>query len=156
MCCCFPKDSLYRKVATIPKNNQFDFIVNQKMIGSFDSMMKHFVENPDPSKMNQQILEAVGGLRFALKFAADCISQRINSDCSTVPLMWHESEVKECLKQAKKSCFFQENPRLFLFKLLYRRHGSVMVDFCTKTEPHLAWLVSGLENLRVSEEHYSL
>ena len=146
---------MYQKVATIPKSNQFDFIINQKMKESFDSIMKHFTENPDP-EMNQQILEAVGGLRFALKFAADCISQRINSDSSTVPLMWLESEVKECLELTKMSCHHHllqvkdHKPDLFLFKLLYRQHGSVVVDFCTEKEPNFAWVVPKLENPQVS------
>ena len=117
--------------------------------------MKHFTESLDP-EMNQQILEAVGGLRFALKFAADCISRRISSDSYTVPLMWLESEVKECLKLTKTSCQHHllqvkdHKPNLFLFKLLYRRHGSVVVDFCTKKEPDFAWVVPELENPQVS------
>ena len=115
---------------------------------SFDSIMKNFVDSVNPEEMDQQILEAVGGLRFALKFAADCISQKICHADSAAVSTWLDSEVKEFLDMTKRSCqhhllkLKNHKPRLFLLKLLYRRHGSVVVDFCTEKEPDFVWLIS--------------
>ena len=157
-----PKDSLYQKLATTPKKNQFAFI-NQVMKESFDSMMKNFVDSVNPEEMDQQVLEAVGGLRFALKFAADCISQKItHADSAAAVSTWLDSEVKEFLDMTKRSCqhhllkLKNHKPRLFLLKLLYRRHGSVVVDFCTEKEPDFVWLVSDqAKDLQQVNKYYS-
>ena len=150
----FSKDSLFQKLTTIPRNKQFNFIY-KRMKESFSSIMEYFIKSIDP-EMNQQVLEAVGGLRFALKFAADCISQKISPDSSATVITWLDHEVQDFLTLTETSCSHHlikleaHKPRVFLFKLLFRRHGAVVVEFCTTKQPKFAWLVSGLRDIQVN------
>lgn len=148
------KDSLYQKVASLPGNERFAYVY-EKMKNSFDKIESYFMAENDP-EIDQPFLEAVGSLRFALNFAADCISQKISSDSaeSSMVLSWSESNVQEFLKLTKKSHLLNtandHKPRLFLFKLLFRRHGAVLVEFCNETQPKYKWLVSELKSIWVS------
>lgn len=150
----FLKDSLYQKVANLPGNKRFAYVY-EKMKNSFDSIEKYFMAENYP-EIDQSFLEAVGSLRFALNFAADCISQKISSDCpeSSTVLSWSESNMQEFLNLTKKSHLLNtandHNPQLFLFKLLFRRHGAVLVEFCNEIQPKYMWLVSELKGIWVS------
>ena len=134
------------------KKEEFSYVY-KVMEESYDSLVNYYVNNTQPV-INRQLLEAIGGLRFALKFAADCISLMI-SPTSPV-LTWSEDEVERLLKQIEKSCIHKllecedHRPKIFLFKLLFRRHGATVVEFCTTRQPDLEWLVSDLKDVPVS------
>ena len=104
--------------------------------------------------IDQQLLEAIAGLRFALKFAADCISLKI-SPASSV-LTWSKGEVERFLELIEEICIRKmfecddHRPRIFLFKLLFRRHGATVLEFCTNEQHNLLWLISDLKDVSVS------
>ena len=135
------------------KNEEFAYVY-KVLEDSYDSLVKYYVKNAEPV-VDQQLLEAIGGLRFAFKFAADCISLMISPIPSV--LTWSKGEVDRFLQLIEKSCKHSllrkcddHRQRIFLFKLLFRRHGVTVVNFCTSGQCNLEWLVPDLKVVSVS------
>lgn len=148
----FLQDCQYQILSRTPTSQQFDFIYNE-IETSFKNFKVHQVENLQP-EIDQQILEVVGGLRFTLKFAADCISQRISNDGSATVSTWTETEVDKFLSLVKKCCMhhlFQRKPQVFLFKLLFRQHGVDMAKFFQTEGACYDWVVPDLNSFQASE-----
>ena len=93
---------------------------------------------------DQQLLEAIGGLRFSLKFIAERISQNVSS---TAEILFDEHRPDNLLSVAEKVCTHHllnsddHGPRIFLFKLLFRWHGGTVIHYCTVERPTLKWLI---------------
>ena len=143
---------MYQRLSIKSKREEFSYVYEEAE-KSNKSLMNYYVEITQPV-IDKQLLEAIGGLRFALKFAADCISLLISPTSST--LTWSNNEVDRFLKQIEEICHRKmfkcddHRPRTFLFKLLFRRHGATVVKFCSSRQPNLKWLVSDLKDVPVS------
>ena len=126
--------------------------MNEVTKGSYDSLVEYYNNTTRPV-VDQQLLEAIGGLRFGLKFAAECISQMISPSSST--LTWSKGEVDMFLKLIEEICnrkMFEcddHRQKTFLFKILFRRHGATVIEFCKRGQPELEWLVSDLKDVPV-------
>ena len=150
--CCILQDCQYQLLSRTPISQQFDFIYNE-IETSYSNFIVYLAKNPRP-EVNQRILEAVGGLRFALKFAADCISQKIGPDGSATVSTWTETEVDKFLSLAKDCCIhhlFHCKPQVFLFKLLFRQHGVDMAKFFETEGACYDWVVPDLKNFQASK-----
>ena len=148
----FLQDCQYQILSRTPTSQQFDFIYHVIETG-YNNFKVHLVESPQP-EIDQRILEAVGGLRFALKFAADCISQKISHSGSATVSTWAETEVDKFLSLAKDCCIhhlFHCKPQVFLFKLLFRQHGVDMAKFFETEGACYDWVVPDLKNFQASK-----
>ena len=107
---------------------------------SYSSICSHHAQT-----VNQQLFEAIGGLRFALRYAADFISIRmtLSDSALTVPA----AELDQFLKLTESVCtdhvinVKDHGPRVFLFKLLFRQYGAALVHTCTTKQSSFNWLV---------------
>ena len=149
----FQKDSLYQKLTSFSASKRLDYV--KSVLGdSFSSILDHCIQ-PTPEK-DQQLLEAVGGLRFSLKFAAECISQNITSTTEIISASEHRLD--DFLSLTKDVCSHHllnldnHGPRIFLFKLLFRWHGGTAIQYCTMEQSKLKWLIpkDDLKDYKVS------
>ena len=105
---------------------------------------------------NQQSLEAIGGLRFALRFAGEFISMMLNL-LDSIPNV-AAADLDEFLELTRKVCIHHiintkdHGPRVFLFKLLFRQYGRAFIHPITTEHPGLYWLLpeNALRDYRVS------
>ena len=122
---------------------------------SYETILNYCGKGTKP-EIDQQLLEAIGGLRFALKFAADCVSLMMISPITSPVLTWCERETETFRELVETGCQHRllkidnHRPKEFLLKLLFRRHGATVVEFCRSEQHNLVWLVSDLKDVLVS------
>ena len=132
--------------------------IGKVMGDSFSSICRHFEQiKPKP---DQQFFEAIGGLRFALRYAADFISIRmtLSDSALTVPA----AELDQFLNLTERVCTHHainvkdQGPRVFLFKLLFRQYGAAVVHTCTTEQSSFNWLVpkdaSRVSNTKINKK----
>ena len=130
-------------MSTESRGDALAFMI-QVMKESFSSICSHFEQiKPKP---NQEFLEAIGGLRFGLRCAADYISIRMNL-LPLAPTVVPAADLDQFLTLTEKICTHHSinikdhGPRVFLFKLLFRQYGVAVVHSSKTEQSSFQWLV---------------